>query len=494
MGIPFYFRKLILTFGNQIVKRIKLMEECDSLYLDFNSMIHQHAHEVITKNPQIEEIEEYYPLVANALIDGIINICNIVRPRKRLYIAIDGMCPRAKMQQQRKRRYMTIWRNRQDPAFKATAWDSNVITPGTDFMAFLDGALEDFITVNKTRLGFEIVLSKSSDPGEGEHKMFQVMEEGEDAVIYGLDADLIMLSMISPNHKNIRLLREQSAFGTSGTSNKTSFSFLDIYQLRTLLFQEYSVPICDYVMLCVLLGNDFLPPLSYLSMRGNGVEHLIEAYKQANATIIQENGDLDFKTLANIFTILAKNEDERMASACELYYTLKPQQKSIDCYPQYSKCKCIINPNIDPNWRDLYYKDIVKGDKNNACYEYVRGLEWVFRYYFTKDASTTWYYPYSYSPSIKDLQYQSLYVPELEPDMSGLDPKLQLLLVLPPQSVNIMRPKSFQSFVTALGKGTTHLYPIDFNISTFLKTYLWECCPVLPNIDVEYISGKLIKD
>ena len=297
--------------------------------------------------------------------------------------------------------------------------------------------------------------------------------------------------MISPNHKNIKLLREQSAFGTGTTANKTAFSFLDIDQLRSLIFQEYGVHINDYVMLCVLLGNDFLPPLSYLSMRGNGVEHLIEAYKRANKNIVQES-ELNMSAFAEIFNILAKNEDERMACACDMYYTLKPQQKSIDCYPQYSKCKCVIDPTGNPNWRELYYKDIVKGDKNNACYEYARGLDWVFSYYFKKNASLTWYYPYSYSPSIKDMQYQSL---ELSKGSNEFfDAKLQLLLVLPPQSINILRPRSFQSIVNVFGKGTTHLYPIDFNISTFLKTYLWECSPVLPNIDVEYISGKLIKD
>lgn len=497
MGIPFYFRKLILTFGNQIVKRVRNIEECDSLYLDFNSMIHQHAHEIVSKYPDISNIEEYYPLITNAVIDGIVNICNVTRPRKVLYIAIDGMCPRAKMQQQRKRRFMSIWRNRQEPIHNSQCWDSNVITPGTDFMEYLDKTLDNFINVNKTRLGFEIILSKSSDPGEGEHKMFKIMQPGEEIVIYGLDADLIMLSLISPNYKNIKLLREQSAFG--GTNKETggkgnAFSFLEVEQLYNLIYQEYNISIKDYVMLCVFLGNDFLPPLSYLSMRGNGVEHIIEAYKTINKTIIVEN-TLDKQCIFEILNVLAKNEDERMASACDVYYSMKshPLPKNIDCYPQYCKCKYIINPSKDQNWREMYYHNIVKGDKKRACLEYLRGMQWVFNYYFAGNASVKWYYPYSYSPTIRDLVlHHSFETRDLVGDVNNyIDPKLQLLLVLPPQSVNIMRPKIYQNFVTQLGKGTCHFYPIDFEISTFLKTFLWECSPILPDLDMEYISSKI---
>lgn len=493
MGIPFYFRKLALTFGTQFIKKIKKMEECDCLYLDFNSMIHQYANDIVSKNPQEEKIQSYYLPIANALIDAIINLCNIVRPRKMLYIAIDGMCPRAKMQQQRKRRYMTTWRTRKEGnLLTPKIWDSNVITPGTDFMSFLDEALEAFIEKNKSRLGFQIVLSKSSDIGEGEHKMFHVMQENEDAIIYGLDADLIMLSMISTNHKNIRLLREQASFGTGKTNSNetTTFSLLEIAPLRELIFQEYRVNMEDYVMLCVLLGNDFVPPLSYLSMRGNGVEGLIEAYKALGEKKLVNSGHLNMNHIIDLFHVLAGTENEGMSSACETYYSMKPKmsQKNIDCYPQYTKCKTIIDPKKDPNWRNTYYQEIVKGDSKSVCIEYLRGIQWVFDYYFKKNASTTWYYPYSYSPSIKELQYTA-YEPIVEEN--ALDPKLQLLLVLPPQSVDIIQQKEAKLLVSIISKGVSHYYPVDFQVSTFLKTYLWECSPVLPNINIEIIKRQL---
>ena len=486
MGIPFYFKKLTLSFGSQFIQKVQLMEECDNMYLDFNSMIHQCANDIVEKNASFTFIQEYYPLIANALIDAIINICNIVRPKKVLYIAIDGMCPRAKMQQQRKRRYISVWRNRMEGKNRGV-WDSNVITPGTEFMEFLDKELEAFIEKNKVRLGFQIILSKSSEVGEGEHKMFDIIQD-EDAVIYGLDADLIMLSMISQN-KSIRLLREQAMFGSPNVQG--SFALLNINKLKTLIETEYNIPIADYVMICTLLGNDFIPPLSYLSMRGNGVETLIEAYKQIDSKIINDER-LDIQTLYKIFAVLAKTEDEGMTRSCDLYYTMKAKStKRLDCYPQYTKCKYIIDPKNDSSWRESYYNNIVKTNTKTACIEYIRGLYWMYDYYFKRNASKFWYYPYLYSPTIMDLQHISKY--RIDPYVcnDSLDPRLQLLLVLPPQSIEIIRSKEEKELITNMDYGFVHCFPIDFQVSTFLKTYLWECSPILPDMNVQQLGNRL---
>ena len=82
-------------------------------------------------------------------------LVNVVRPRSLLFLAIDGVAPRAKMNQQRSRRFRSAQEAREakevqdqvSPVTSARArslpdkepWDSNVITPGTDFMAALSG-------------------------------------------------------------------------------------------------------------------------------------------------------------------------------------------------------------------------------------------------------------------------------------------------------------------------------------------------------------------
>ena len=89
---------------------------------------------------------------------------NMVRPRKLLMIAIDGVAPRAKMNQQRSRRFRTAQESKEKAEDKAEllkmlesqggpidqpeikkAWDSNEITPGTPFMDILASSLRYWI-------------------------------------------------------------------------------------------------------------------------------------------------------------------------------------------------------------------------------------------------------------------------------------------------------------------------------------------------------------
>ena len=74
------------------------------------------------------------------------------------------------------------------------AWDSNAISPGTPFMKKLSQRLKVLQTP------FKLIISDSSDVGEGEHKIFNYIRSNNETdivdIIYGLDADLIMLSML----------------------------------------------------------------------------------------------------------------------------------------------------------------------------------------------------------------------------------------------------------------------------------------------------------
>ena len=96
-----------------------------------------------------------------------------------VYIAIDGVAPRAKMHQQRKRRFLSAQRNKAIEDFKVkhnipcVDWDSNCITPGTEFMR----ELADYLNTKfKNRVAQEypslkeLYISTADEPGEGEHK------------------------------------------------------------------------------------------------------------------------------------------------------------------------------------------------------------------------------------------------------------------------------------------------------------------------------------
>lgn len=149
------------------------------------------------------------------------------RPRALLYIAIDGPVPLAKMYRQRQRRFRgaeTKRRMREQFPDTPPEWDTNQITPGTPFMDALSAAVATALPTIATKHGIRhTAISDSNIPGEGEQKISAYIRTNRVATvpvmraIYGLDADLIMISLLldaEEPHSNYFLVRERVVFGS----------------------------------------------------------------------------------------------------------------------------------------------------------------------------------------------------------------------------------------------------------------------------------------
>ena len=367
-------------------------EEYDNLYLDMNGIIHPCCHPEDGTTPK----SEYEMMLA--IFAYIDRVFAMVRPRKLVHMAVDGPAPRAKMNQQRARRF----RSAQEAGDKSAAmqakraellargkllpppseaeanpFDSNCITPGTQFMDRLAHYLEYYIIErmagDKAWQGIVVILSDASVPGEGEHKIMEYIRQQRGApghdpnlrhCIYGADADLIMLGLLS-HEPNFVVLREEFRRPTknpcelcnkhghkyancNGLSEdgddepdrwktpkkKTNFLLVKLDRLRHCLQQDldpfYAVTarsqsqalstyrrerlIDDWIFLCFFVGNDFLPHLPSLRITEGAIDMLVEVYqklpKADEDSYLHKDGKINLGRLEMMMAALAKVEDK----------------------------------------------------------------------------------------------------------------------------------------------------------------------------------------
>ena len=214
MGIPLFFKTMSSKYDNIVLDDIT--NNNNALFFDLNCLVHPCARRIVehfyTKDKT--KLESKICIEVNCYIKKIVEIAD----PKFIYIAIDGVAPFAKMTQQRTRRFKTILEKKEINTIKkkegmeeTNQWDTNAISPGTEFMKKLSLSINQFINTDMIFSNIDVIFSDSSEPGEGEHKILQFIKLNKvpgNIIVYGLDADLIMLSLTC-GKDNIYLLREQ---------------------------------------------------------------------------------------------------------------------------------------------------------------------------------------------------------------------------------------------------------------------------------------------
>ena len=346
MGIPSYFSKVVKAYRH-ILKDLKYLSHVNNLYMDCNSLIY----DAVKNNPTYDKGKsaEYEKELIRMVCSKIDYYVSVLNPQSRVFIAFDGVAPVAKLSQQRDRRYKSwytaqIQRDIEGAGYKE-AWNTSAITPGTNFMRRLNEEVVEYFdkkmhnNSNKGGSTLEYIISCSSEPGEGEHKIFDYMRtypeyhNSRDTVtlVYGLDADLIMLTL---NHlhitKNLYLFRETPEFikSVDSTLDANTDYLLDIPELAASIVKYIhnvgDTPdtnpkdttdtnrITDYILMCFLLGNDFMPHFPALNIRTVGIDILLNVYRETlgkTNKYLTEGNKIVWKNVHEFIEHIAKQED-----------------------------------------------------------------------------------------------------------------------------------------------------------------------------------------
>lgn len=332
--------------GLMVTARENQLPEIDNFYLDMNGIIHNCSHPNdgdvhfrISENDMFEDIFNY-----------ISTLFDIIKPREYFFLAVDGVAPRAKMNQQRGRRFRSAKEafDREEAAMKKgdilpteERFDSNCITPGTEFMVKLNETLKQFIQMKLATdpewKRVKVILSGHETPGEGEHKVMDFIRYTRSQpgynpetrhCLYGLDTDLIMLGL-SSHEPNFMLLREEIKFNNKKNEShksksnrvdpsKINFNVLYLSLLRDYIKQDFSpltpklsfqfdleAIIDDWILICFLVGNDFIPHIPHFHIHKNALPKILEVYQ---ATLLKTDGYLNEKGILNLkrFKVFAK--------------------------------------------------------------------------------------------------------------------------------------------------------------------------------------------
>nr|XP_060623773.1 5'-3' exoribonuclease 1 isoform X1 [Anolis sagrei ordinatus] len=359
MGVPKFYRWISERYPclSQVVKEHQI-PEFDNLYLDMNGIIHQCSH------PNDDDV--HFRISEDKIFADIFHylevLFRIIKPRKVFFMAVDGVAPRAKMNQQRGRRFRSA-KEAEDKIKKAlekgetlpteARFDSNCITPGTEFMARLHEHLKYFvnmkISTDKSWQGVTVYLSGHETPGEGEHKIMEFIRSEKTKpdhdpntrhCLYGLDADLIILGLTS-HEPHFSLLREEVRFGGKKSQRvcapeETTFHLLHLSLMREYIDYEFSPVktkikfpyeiekiIDDWILMGFLVGNDFIPHLPHLHINHDALPMLYRTYMAVLPELegyINEKGHLN---LSRFEKYLAKLSDFDREHFSEIFVDLK---------------------------------------------------------------------------------------------------------------------------------------------------------------------------
>jgi 5'-3' exonuclease len=521
MGIPSFYRHLVKT--NPSLIRQTCVNLPSVLALDLNCAIYHCLAKLQKKTPFVKEKqEEFENTLIKMVIQYIVKLRDHVQPTKLLYVAVDGVVPMAKIRQQRMRRFKSVWVSAEEAKIKGSSdlgWDRNAITPGTAFMDLLTTRLEEW---GSNQLGIKTVISGVNQSGEGEQKIMSYLRSLDDVggsiVVYGLDADLIILCLWHHEEYkwSFKLLREEVEMKGGVKLNdrgEENLLYFDIDSLAIILKGKWSVSLRDYVGAMSFLGNDFVPHGLTLCIREDGIDKLMEILEQIGMPLIilkEGSWDYDQDVLRKVISAISLKEEKWVLDSLSKKLKMSSHGRRTEEESDVEKALNTLNMlplswkvervmcgrgqdhwYLHDGWSDKYYEQFLWGCKREkAVEEWLKSLSWILNYYTgCKPVDMLWYYPWYLPPLFSDISKYNMEIEhKLVDGVNPISPLDQLIMVLPVESYWLLPSKK-----RGLPFNNPEYFPKAWSFFSAGRRMLWECEPMIPMLPFNIVNGFLRK-
>jgi len=438
MGIPGFFGQFVESRKFEgVTGNFLSSSNVSGLYFDGNGLLYPviEAEIKILEDKKITDKDVILDHILQAILAKFSQVISSFLIVDTVMFAFDGLVPKAKMEQQRQRRYgrsaepdLPLSKGKgKKVSRKKPLFDITQISPGTDFMWIRD---------NRHLLPPEVIYSSYKVAGEAEHKIANTLRDVSrfpkstnydgQHIIYGLDADLILISLLLPL-KKIVLFREDLRMESKG---RKTYVFIE------KLYKEIGklIPINDFVFLMSLIGNDFIPRIfSFAYDIEKSINTIINQYKARTFNLIDPyTSNINYKDLSEILKSLISFEKENLTLLAHIsdtktriedfrrpieIFTLKSGDDNSKVYDGqkldyelfgefwYSSEFNFRIPDVDAELGILESITIDDSDINSMAIDFIRGMIWTYTYYTKGYAAINknWSYAYTRAPLISSL-------------------------------------------------------------------------------------------
>ena len=395
-------------------------------------------------------------------------------------------------------------------------------------------------------------LSSSDEPGEGEHKILSAWRTGAyqgSVAVYGLDADLIVLSLLgmeTANCSKVWLFREEQAKPTppshgagtgsllshgSGTGSQErgvcvenarassqeggvgalcapTMEWFSVHALRHWLIRDVAPAshrtfLLSYIMAMSFLGNDFLPRSIGLTLRQEGHSVLMDALhlllSQGTFLVCPSTLELQEEGLSRLLRVFASQEETHIAHAL---FQKQRQARYVGDVPLGDKDWPLTQneeafllrgkDTLVPGWQELYRTTFFSGqEKSRICSEYLYGIQWNWAYYTGRydEVCFNWYYPFTLPPLWSWLCEERcpVFPGSVQVRVTDIRPVEQLAAVLPLESWGLIPPCPERSLPLL----APYWFPSSFSFHSVGKRFFWECEAMIPIPSIMEIKRRL---